>query len=513
MAKVSPLPSGKDILDRMTDRSQDQVVPYGNRCRVEWDANRQAMFLRNTNGRWLAVYRDGRPLDVNLSTLDPLVLPYVHMFGAHEGLELRRIASGRKGAGSYFRVGAANGSTGRVPVAAAISGASSSVIEDDEVETPLTQPEAEKHAATITVTSETTPQESPLRDVPGIIFPSGKAKVKGAGTGWVEVGGVLLPKDDLQTLDDAWTLSNQGESGGVLITGPAGTAKTHLVRAWADARGIAYLKVDGGSIRTVDDWSGGIRQDLATGHLAHKWAPFAQALRAGVPLCINVDELTRTESTAALNALLGLMDDSGTLSVPEANAVLTRPKGVLIVATANIGPEFSGTLPLDGAVRQRFALSGGIRMDYPTPAIEAGLLVSRYGVTRDVADTLVRFAAVQRKDRGDFNMYPSRAVVSTRLLLSMARNIGLLGRPVRDSVIRVCKTQFNEADDKALTVAIDAHFPVVTKTAPPSSAPATIAVGKHYFTGGVPTTPFCQYTPVGSAAPCGMVKTNPIHLD
>lgn len=512
MAKVTQMPDGSAIMARIKAGQMPSASPYGTRCIVEHDDRRDTLILRRSSDRkWLVVYRDGKELALNLPAMDPLVLPYVHMFSAHEGVELRRIAAGRTGAGGYAVVG-----TRRVNVAAAMtSPAPTDLIEDEDTDasdldpTDPVVPTAHGTGATIMVTAPTTPKESKLATVPGVLFPDGKGKVKSAGTaGYVEVDGVVIPKDDLTTLDDAWTLRQQGESGGVLITGPSGTAKSHLVRAWANARGIPYLKVDGGSIRTVDDWVGGIRQDVATGNLAYRWSPFAQALRANEPLVINVDELTRSESSAALNGLLGLMDDSGTLSVPEGNAVLTLPTNVLVVATANIGPEFSGTLPLDGAVRQRFALSGGIRMDYPTPAIEARLLVSRYGIGRDVADTLVQFAGVQRKDRMDFNMYPSRAVVSTRLLLSMARNVGLVGTEVRQSVIRVCKTQFNEADDNALSVAIDAHFPKVVAPKPSASSEANIVVGRHWFHGSGAS---CEYVADGKYDMCLQPKAHGIH--
>src|SRR6188472_1560430 len=50
--------------------------------------------------------------------------------------------------------------------------------------------------------------------------------VKRATKTYSQVGDVLLPHQDVETLEIAWTLRQAGRPAGVLITGPAGTAKT-----------------------------------------------------------------------------------------------------------------------------------------------------------------------------------------------------------------------------------------------------------------------------------------------
>jgi MoxR-like ATPase len=324
--------------------------------------------------------------------------------------------------------------------------------------------------------------------------------------------GFVMRDEDVATLDMAWELRKSGGPAAVLVTGPAGTAKTMMVRSFAAKVGARYLKVECSTIRSVDDWSGGLKQDPNTKTWAHQWSPFAKALREGKPCVILLDELTRTESVAALNGILGLLDETGTLNVTDANTVLRLPAGIMIVATANIGPEFVGTLPIDGAVRQRFMY--GVRMDYPTEALEAKLLCDRHGIDRDTADRLVVLAVQQRKHRDDAQRFPSGNIISTRLLLGMAGAIKH-GASHRAAVWSVLKAQFDPADEPALTVLVDAQFPVKATPVVSEGNPAVIVTGRHYFVAPGIGQNGCTYIPEGAsltAKPCGLDSVHPVHI-
>jgi MoxR-like ATPase len=334
-----------------------------------------------------------------------------------------------------------------------------------------------------------------------------KVTLKGAGRGNTDCGGIILPTEQFTVLEDAWHLAQQGDPAAVLLTGPAGTAKTMLVRAFAAYLGVPYLKVDAGAVRTADDWAGAFRQDPNTKTWAHRWSPLAMALREGKPCVLHIDELTRTETPAALNAFMGLLDETGTLLVPDANAVLTMPKGILVVATANIGPEFVGTLPLDGAVRQRFPY--GVRMANPSEVNESKLIVKRTGVSDEVAVALVRMANQQRQHRDDAQQYPSGAIISTRILLSIAKRIAVRHADPREAVVSVLQGQFDPGDDAALTVVIDSQFPKKPVATPPVAAgAASIVTERHWFNGSGPA---CAYV-LSNGTTCGAVAKSPIHF-
>ena len=516
MAFIAKLPDAAAIAAE--GRPVGSIEPYGPHLTVGV-ASMGAIVLadrRNEPPVALAIVDGGNPVPfVELGRLDPITVPYVNRLLASTGtvvikdwrtLEYRTKVRGNatKAARRAARAAkAAQGfaSTLTVTPSPAVTSKPKPV---QAAPQPVTV-KVEPIAAAITMMTEDV--EDPI---PGMEYPTGrKVVVKGAGSkGWTSMDGFILKDEALGTLDRAWAARQRGDVGAVLITGPAGTAKTMMVRSFAAKVGARYLKVECATIRSVDDWSGGLKQDPNTKTWAHQWSAFAKALREAKPTVILLDELTRTESTAALNGILGLLDETGTLSVTDANTVLRLPPGIMIVATANIGPEFVGTLPLDGAVRQRFR--GGVRMDYPTEALEAKLLCDRHGIARDVADRLVAIADQQRKHRDDAQRFPSGNIISTRTLLGMAAEIRD-GASHRDAVWSVLRAQFDPADEPALTVLVDVQFPKVA--APGEAEPATIVAGRHYFDLGADT--LCQYMNPGNAITggrCSLDAYHPVHI-
>lgn len=510
MAFIAKLPDGSAIL--AAGKPVGHSEPYGPHLHVVVTASAVHLVDRRPASPVLLAFVEPGNFFVDLKVLDAITVPYVNRFLAATGsvvikdwrtleyrTKVRSMKSNRKARRAAKAQAAVVAAPPSTPKPKPVTLMPQAAPQPAVAETPV-----EPSAAVITVTADAVTDA-----IPGMIYPKGKVPGKGAGTGFMNIGGIIMRSDDVATLDDAWALRQNGEVANVIITGPAGTAKTMFVKAYAAYLGVPYLKVECAPIRSVDDWSGGLKQDPATKTWAHRWSPFARALREGKPCVILLDELTRTESTAALNGILGLLDETGTLNVPDANTVLTLPKGILIVATANIGPEFVGSLPLDGAVRQRFAF--GVRMDYTTEALEAKLLVDRTGVQREVADSLVKMAVQQRKHRDDAQRFPSGGIISPRLLLAMASRIAM-GRDPRTAIWSVLKAQFDPADDAGLTVVVDSQFPKVKARS--EAAEATITVGKHYYQHSA-TTGTCGYIATGmlsTAAICGETQFAEVHI-
>jgi len=272
------------------------------------------------------------------------------------------------------------------------------------------------------------------------------------------VGDVLLPTKDVETLNRAFDLRAAGRPGGVIITGPAGTAKTRLAREFAFSKGIPFLKVDASSIQTANDWYGQFVPDVnGTNGWTWVWTDFALALLRGTPCLILVDELNRAENERALNGLMGLIDFTATFNPVGAPQAMHLPPGILIVATLNEGVEYVGTVEVDAAVRDRFSL-GGVRMDYSNEIIEARILRQQVpGLDAEVAKRLVRVAAGQRAKRDDDTLYPSHNVISTRVLIAIADHITVGAHPV-DAIWSVLKSKFIKEDEDALNVLIEAQF-------------------------------------------------------
>ncbi len=457
MANIPQLPGGVAIA---TTLPNGQPMPYGPHCSVE--TLYSTAVLTKSDGMLLAKVSAVK-VQVAFGNLDDLTVQYTNRF--LEGTGRSVIKDWRTG--NYRLKGGKRAKRNRKPItnAATLNATFPAPV---AATTHTAQPKAEQEeapnmasGAVITVSGDA----NRVSTIPGMVYLP-QIALKGAGRGNTDVGGIVVPTEQFKVLEDAWHLAQAGKPAATLLTGPSGTAKTMLVRAFAAYLGVGYLKVDAGAVRTADDWAGAFRQDPNTKTWAHRWSPLALALREGKPCIIHVDELTRTETPAALNAFMGLLDETGTLLVPDANAVLTMPKGILVVATANIGPEFVGTLPLDGAVRQRFPY--GVRMTNPSEAVEAKVIRTRTGVTADIAERLVRMANQQRQHRDDAQQYPSGAIISTRILLSIAERISERHADPREAVISVLHGQFDPGDDAALSIVIESQFP---KTAPKVQSP------------------------------------------
>ena len=504
MANIAKLPDGIAILGNPQLAGRYGPPDRGLVSAIVVGSTEPAAALLSDKGVELAVVFSTLPPLVAFDRLDPLTVPYVNRFINPSGLVV--IKDWRTG---DYRTKVRRGSTKRSRAAKVAKVAQPKVETPKAASThtaPKVQPDEPKlvsHGAVITVSGDVERQSS----IPGMLYLP-KVTLKGAGRGNTDVGGIVLPTEDFESLEDAWHLAQAGKPAAVLLTGPAGTAKTMLVRAFASYLGVGYLKIDAGAVRTADDWAGAFRQDPNTKTWAHRWSPLAMALREGKPCVIHVDELTRTETPAALNAFMGLLDETGTLLVPDANAVLTMPKGILVVATANIGPEFVGTLPLDGAVRQRFPY--GVRMTNPSEAVEAKLLRNRTGISEEVAVALVRMANQQRQHRDDAQQYPSGAIISTRILLSIAERIAKRNTDPRKAVISTLRAQFDPGDDAALSVVIDSQFPKKpVPSAPSDPNAATIVAERHWFMGQPLST--CEKV-LTDGAPCSRVLADPIHF-
>jgi len=505
MANIRKLPDGSAVLKAQSGSRTHTMGSYGPHLHVVAE-NGTATLFDQSKARLAKVAESGA-FHCELTSLDSLTVPYVNRFLSSTGMVV--IMDWRT---KTYRLKArkvAKTTSWKVPPRAATLLAPAAppkvvVATPTPAFVPPTVAPTEQPAAVITVSSEAAPAHHHV--IPGMEYLT-KVKAKGAGRGFTNLDSIIIPTADFETLNDAWELRSQGLPAAVLITGPAGTAKTVLVRAFAATLGVPFLKVDGGAVRTADDWAGAFRQDRNTKTWSHRWSPFAEALRAGQPCVILIDELTRTESPQALNALLGLLDTTGSLLVPDANSTLKMPKGILVVATANIGPEFVGTLPLDGAVRQRFPY--GVRMDYPPEATEAKLLVDMTGVTADIAERLVRMAVQQRIHRDDAQQYPSGSVISTRVLLNIANRIVLRNTDPRNAVVATLRGQFDPGDEAAISIVVDSQFPKTSPKVSPTEQPAaTITVGKHSFNG---TGPTCERYNYVDNSYCLMPKAHPVH--
>jgi len=283
------------------------------------------------------------------------------------------------------------------------------------------------------------------------------------GTKVVTVGTVTVPERFFDDVEDAWQDRDEDRLAAVLVTGPSGTAKTLFIRAFAAYVGVPFIKVDGGAIRTADDWFGGLKQDPNTKTWAFQYSAFGYALKHGIRCIVLLDEANRSETPQALNAVLGLLDGTKSVYISDAREFLRLPKGMLVAVTANKGAEYVGTVPFDAAVTQRF--NYGVTFTYPTEDIETTIVHEVTGLGKDEAGRLVRMANQQRPLRGDLVQFPSGTGISTRMLCYIGSRVVDRGRDIRAAIDSCFEAQFDPEDHTALDVIVDQHFPRSGNTA------------------------------------------------
>jgi MoxR-like ATPase len=308
-----------------------------------------------------------------------------------------------------------------------------------------------------------TPTPTVLTPLPQPGQKSRATKKRIDGADYVIVGGITVTAADYATMLDSVDAVNAGQVGSIVVTGPSGTAKTLMVEAFAAHVGLPFVKVDGGNVRSADDWFGTLVQDPNTRVWSWHWNEFGSALLRGDACLVLLDEANRAENAAALNAVMGLLDKTGQAFVPAAMTTVHRPAGMLVVATANKGAEYVGTVPFDAAVTQRFG--AGVRLDYLPAKVEVEVVTSLTDVSAATAERLVNMATQQRGLKDDISQFPSGVGISTRMLVDIAgrivRETKRTGKDEdpRPAIRSSFNAQFDVEDEKALVNVLDSHFP------------------------------------------------------
>lgn len=283
----------------------------------------------------------------------------------------------------------------------------------------------ERQAATLpapTTPAPSAPTPSPAPASAPTPAPTGTSQVMPPqGIPAAYVGTIVLSKQARAKWDMARAVHRTGEPEVVAMIGPSGAGKTHAVHALAAAEGLDVVKFDASGVVEPGDWFGTVTLDgngtrfVPSDLLLAITAPGARVLL--------IDEVNRA-NLRALNAMLPLLDGSGTVTIPQSGKRERVNRQVQVVVTANIGSAFLGTEPLDEAVRTR--VGTWIEVDHLTEDEERRLLLDRVeGLSEWDAGNLARLGAVVRASATNGQHPP----VSTRQLLSAARKMAVGGDP------------------------------------------------------------------------------------
>jgi nitric oxide reductase NorQ protein len=219
-------------------------------------------------------------------------------------------------------------------------------------------------------------------------------------------GGIVVPAHTLRLL-----VRNVERGKPTLLVGPTGSAKTLLA---SEIAALCGRRLEVFQFSMIFDSEAAIVGTVALEQGETRFARSRFVEAVSTPGCVVLlDELNRGPGPAT-NALLSLADGQGRIAVDldrGARRVVRRAPGVTLLATANVGAEYTHTEAFDQALLNRFLI---VRLGFPED--EQALLVER-GLSPADAAWAVRIATEVRKatDRGQLP-----AMLTTRGLFEVA---------------------------------------------------------------------------------------------
>jgi nitric oxide reductase NorQ protein len=217
------------------------------------------------------------------------------------------------------------------------------------------------------------------------------------------------------------TAAQGGSIEQVRFVGPAGCGKTEAALQLAALAGFDAFIMDCSVVREPRDWFGS--RTVRGGAVVWQDSPFTHAIQRGRCVVI-LDEANRASLNVG-NSLLPLLDRRRASLIAERGSVVRVAPSTVFVATMNEGAQFTGTGPLDAALRDRFPRV--VEFTYLPAREEAALLVDRTGIDRDNADRLVELAAKTRATHGSTGLAQFGTALSTRQLIAAAADLKTAG--------------------------------------------------------------------------------------
>ena len=227
-----------------------------------------------------------------------------------------------------------------------------------------------------------------------------------------------------------------GNIRNVLLVGPTGCGKTDLARWVAGQHKKPYYEAMVGQAIEPLDLLG--TKGVKNGATFFKESRFVESIETkNAVICL--DEINRCTPNI-LNMLLPLLDHRGSVYVEELEREVNVADGVVFIATANIGSQFSGTYRFDEAIVSRFTYR--FEVSFLEEEEEAQMIQHRCGVDEENAQLLAKLAATLRSKIDSYGGTLTK-LVSTRQLIATAQLIAM-GIPITDALTTTVVPSFDD---------------------------------------------------------------------
>lgn len=232
---------------------------------------------------------------------------------------------------------------------------------------------------------------------------------------------------DKRILNYVYQRSLFGDNTNIMLVGPHGCGKSETVQQYAATRSLKFFETNCSLYREPRDFFG--FKGASQGNTYMRKADLIKAFQTEDTVIL-LDEINRTVPSVA-NSLYSLLDDRRSVYFDEIGFVKVA-KGVTVFATKNIGLQYTGTMPSDRSLNDRFKIT--LEVSYLSDEEETELLVKRTGVNNKDAGLLVKFANTVRTKATETGS-SLRETISTRSLLGCAEIFSVIGQEAIDYTI------------------------------------------------------------------------------